>query len=138
MPLIPGTTLTMSATGVVTGTANSMALARGQANALRTVAPSFTAIDAKIAAAPPDGVAGNAAAIAKLNAQKQAIVDAWNATQAPLLLADSDAICVHILARLRMTLTSAHSGIQRVPENLAPYTYCAAPNPDFVLEGVFT
>lgn len=129
MPLMPGTTLTMNAAGVVTGTANSMALVRGQANALRTVAPSFAAIDDAVA----DGLDA-----AKAAEHKQKIVDAWNATQAPLILADSGAICSHILANLRITLTSAHGGMQRVPDPPTAFAWCEAPNPDFVLEGVFT
>jgi len=137
MPLIPGTTLTMSTLGVVTGTASSMALARGQANALYTVAPSFAAIDAAIAAEEAKD-SPDADAIAALEDQKLAVVDAWNEMQAPIIIADSAAICAHILANLRITLTSEHDGMQRVPEDLTAYTYCAAPNPDFILEGAFT
>lgn len=132
MPLIPGVALSMNSSGVVSGTASSMALVRGQANALRCVQPAFDALDD--AMADPDNPLDPAAAAT----QKQAIVDAWNDTQAPLILADSQAICSHVLAHLRITLTSAHGGMQRIPDPATPFAWCEAPNPDFVLEGVFT
>jgi hypothetical protein len=112
MPLVPGVALSMNSAGVVSGTLGSMALARGQANALYTVAPALAAIDAAIAAPPPDGVAGNADAIDALEEQKQAVVDAWNVLWAPLILADTDAICQHLIdnANIRVTVPTIGGG----------------------------
>ena len=113
MALIPGTVLTMNASGVVSGTANSMALARGQANAARTIAPALAAIDAQVAA-PDNPLDANAAVD-----MKQALVDAWNDTQAPLILDDCAAICAHLAANMELDGQAIvdFGNLQRLPSD---------------------
>lgn len=78
MALIPGTALEMAADGSITGTADSMALARAEAYVEHLLQD---AIDEAQGAE-----------------QLQAIVDAFNDKIGPHLLADTQAICEHITA----------------------------------------
>jgi hypothetical protein len=138
--MLAGADPVMAANGTVTGTANSLALALGQANAARFVVPALAAIDAVIAAAPPDGVAGNADAIAALEDQKQAVVDAWNESQAPWLQDMAAVIITHITTYAEVdveteTFVKTTDEIQRIPSSIVAGEPTDGPLTQKLLEG---
>jgi hypothetical protein len=129
MPLIPGTIIEMDGSGVVTGTASSMALARGQAWATHLLGPAFVAIDEAIAEAT------DPATIAALQEAKQKLADTFNESTAAFIVADSQAICAHVATNLRLTIGASHAGLQRSTAEGDPTDGPSAPVP---INGAFS
>lgn len=127
--MLAGADPVMAANGTVTGTANSLSLAMGQAHAARFIAPALAAIDAAVVAGL-DADAGDD--------QKAAIVAAWNDEQAPWLQDLAEAIISHITTYAEvdvtseLTIQSTDGGLQRLPdspfdETIGPLTNVTLP-----------
>lgn len=127
--MLAGANPAMAANGTVTGTANSLALALGQAHGARFITPALALIAAEVTAGRLDSDAADE--------QKAAIVDAWNDLQAPWLQDMADAIISHITTHadieLTISATSGGAGLQRVPDPADPGEPTDAPEFDVTM-----
>lgn len=129
MTMLAGANPAMAANGTVTGTANSLALALGQAHGARFITPALTLIAAEVTAGRLDSDAADE--------QKAAIVDAWNDLQAPWLQDMADVIISHVTtyAVTTTTISTSRSGLQTLPDPPDAGAGTAAPDSDVNLTG---